>query len=351
MANVTISRKPEKNKHCIVKKEGKRKKYYCVEQKELKDYLYDIMYMQDQNINLAVRIIPEKKKFYEYSIFPDRIQITEKEILSDQDPESYVSAEYLGEPLVIIKEPISKLKKQYGPPWYQDPKVVSLISAWVIIILGFGVYFIKSHNKKIAITPISNKHPSPPKIGKTLAPQQKETLEEDITKDALYNIAYAIEQTTSVGLPAYISDISYTLQDNPPAQGKDETIAGNLSITFRFAYPAKGSILITTKPIPVYSKTVNINLKSIDTKLLDNLDNKTCGMDFLKYGLNLYNVDNEEFKGTIKDYNTFYAFIKTAYYCKDYIKSLKLANLEDIVSGKTNSENNISADIDLFLLK
>lgn len=351
MANVTISRKLEKGKHCIIKKEGKRKKYYCVDQKELKDYLYDIMYMQDQNINLAVRIIPEKKKFYEYSIYPDRIQITEKEILSDQDPESYVSAEYLGEPLVIIKEPLSKLKAQYGGPWYQEPKIIILFGMLIVLIVGFGIFFIKSQKKaeKVNLKAIPGK-PSKPPVGKALSIKQKEKEEEGVTKDALYNIAYAIEQAAYTGLPVYISSISYALKDNPPAQGKDETIEGNLSITFRFAYPAKGSMLITTKPIPIYSKTVNIKLKPLDTKS-DNLDNKICGMNLLNYGLNLYNVDKEEFKGDIKDYKTFYAFIQTLYHCKAYIQSLNLTNLQDIASGKPNGKQNINVDLDVFLLK
>jgi hypothetical protein len=95
MANITVSRKPEKNKACIQKKEGRRTRYYCIEKKELKDYLYDIIYMQENSINLAVRIVPEKKKYYEYVIAGDRIQINEKELMTDQDPESYIATEYL----------------------------------------------------------------------------------------------------------------------------------------------------------------------------------------------------------------------------------------------------------------
>lgn len=346
---VSVSRKPEKNKFCIEKIEGKRKKYYCVDKKEFREYLYDIIYMQENNINLAVRIIPQKNKFLEYAIFQDRIQITEKELIATEDPESYVSAEYLGEPMVIIKESLNHFKKLYGLPWYKNPKLIG-ITITSIAIIGLGIfYYTKSHKT----TPISKapSKPLPPPVGKTLSLAQKQKIQEGLTKDALYNIAYAIEQTTSIGLPTYISEITYELKDEKPTSGKDESITGNLSITLRFGYPANGSKLISTKPIPIYSKVINISLKPINTNS-DNIDEKTCGIEFLKEGLNLYDVNTLEFKGDITDYKNFYNFIQTMYYCKGYIKSLKLTNPNDIVNNSDNHQNkNIIASIDAFLIK
>jgi hypothetical protein len=359
MANITVSRKPEKNKACIQKKEGRRTRYYCIEQKELKDYLYDIIYMQENSINLAVRIVPEKKKYYEYVIAGDRIQINEKELMTDQDPESYIATEYLGEPIVIIKEPLKKIKKIYGPPWYQDIQIISLIAIWIIIIFGGAVFlYLKSHkNKEINLNVGKPATPPVPHIGKSLSLAQKQSIMESFTKDALYQIAYAIEQVSSIGYPAYISNITYSIKDEKAAPGKDEKLSGVLNITFRFAYPAKGSKLVSTKPVPIYSKTVNIDLIPDFPVKVSYMDQETCGMKLLKDGLNLYDVDNLEFKGDIKNYKDFYDFIQTMFYCKGYLESLNLTNPNDILSQKTNNPNivkknvDINADIDLYLVK
>ncbi|MGC9144230.1 hypothetical protein [Hydrogenobaculum sp.] len=363
MANITVSRKPEKNKACIQKQEGRRIRYYCVEKKELKDYLYDILYMQENNINLAVRIVPEKKKYYEYVIAGDRIQINEKELTTDQDPESYIATEYLGEPIVIIKEPLKKIKKLYGPPWYQDKQIIALIVMWVIIIFGGAVFlYLKSHQNReltLGYGGLAGKPPPPP-MGKSLGLAQKTSIMESFTKDALYQIAYAIEQVSSIGYPAYISDITYFIKDEKAAPGKDEKLSGSLDITFRFAYPAKGSKLVSTKPVPIYSKTVHIDLAQGFPVKVSHIDEETCGMKLLKDGLNLYDVDNLEFKGDIKNYKDFYDFIQTMFYCKGYIESLKLTNPNDILSKNTNSAKNpnmakknidINANIDLYLIK
>jgi len=357
MANVTISRKPEKNKACIKRKDGKRIRYYCVDSKELKDYLYDIIYMQENNINLAVRIASEKKKYYEYVIAGDRIQINEKDLITDQDPESYIATEYLGEPIVIIKEPLNKIKKLYGPPWYQSPQIITLMIMWGIILIG-GIFYlyIKSHKTKMLALPSGK---PPPPMGKSLTQEQKTSILESFTKDALYQIAYAIEQTSSIGYPAYISDIDYSIKDEKAAPDKDEKLDGSLDITFRFAYPAKGSTLVSTKPIPIYSKTSHIALQPNFSIKITPLDEETCGIRLLKDGLNLYDVDKLEFKGTITNYKAFYDFIQTMFYCKGYIESLKLTNPNDILSPKkaqnTNTlksnKDDIIADIDLYLIK
>ncbi len=357
MANVSISRKPEKNKACIQKQDSRRVRYYCIDNKELRDYLYDIVYMQENNINLAVRIVPEKKKYYEYVIAGDRIQINEKELITNQDPESYIATEYLGEPIVIIKEPLKKLKKLYGPPWYQDKQIVALIVMWILILFGGIVFiYIKNHKTK-ELTAVSGKPPPPP-MGKTLTPQQKISIMKSFTKDALYQIAYAIEQTSSIGYPAYISSVDYFIKDEKAAPGKNENLEGSLDITFRFAYPARGSKLIATKPVPIYSKTSNIKLKPDFKVNITPLDEETCGIRLLKDGLNLYDVDNLEFKGNIKNYKAFYNFIQTMFYCNGYIKSLKLTNPNDILAQKQANNNqkhkkisDINASIDLYLIK
>jgi hypothetical protein len=356
MANITVSRKPEKNKACIQKQEGRRVRYYCVDKKELKNYLYDILYMQENNINLAVRIVPEKKKYYEYVIAGDRIQINEKELITDQDPESYIATEYLGEPIVIIKESLKKIKRLYGPPWYQDKQIIALIAMWVIVIFGGTVFlYLKNHKNKELTVNVSK--PAPPPIGKSLSPAQKTFIMESFTKDALYQIAYAIEQVSSIGYPAYISNITYFIKDEKAAPGKDEKLSGSLDITFRFAYPAKGSKLISIKPVPIYSKTVHIDLTQDFPVKVSYMNQETCGMKLLKDGLNLYDVDNLEFKGDIKNYKDFYDFIQTMFYCKGYLESLKLTNPNDILSKKTNNTNtasknvDINANIDLYLVK
>lgn len=361
MANVTVSRKPEKNKACIQKQEGRRIRYYCVDKKELKDYLYDILYMQENNINLAVRIVAEKKKYYEYVIAGDRIQINEKELITDQDPESYIATEYLGEPIIIIKEPLKKIKKLYGPPWYQDKQIIALIAMWSIIIVGGAVFlYLKSHQNRelAAFSGHGIGKPAQPPIGKSLSLAQKTSIMESFTKDALYQIAYAIEQVSFIGYPAYISNITYSIKDEKAAPGKDEKLNGNLDITFRFAYPAKGSKLITTKPVPVYSKTVHINLPQDFPVKIPYMNTETCGLKLLKDGLNLYDVDNLEFKGDIKNYKDFYDFIQTMFYCKGYIEFLKLTNPHDILSGgvadlsdMAKKNVDINADIDLYLVK
>ena len=372
--NITISRKPEKNKACIQKQEGRRVRYYCIEKKDLKDYLYDIIYMQENSINLAVRIVPEKKKFYEYVIAGDRIQLNEKELPEDQDPESYVASEYLGEPVVIIKESLSAIKRLYGPPWYKNTRLVAMIAVVVALALvnGFLLYN-KIHKQQKTKTAKTTKGgppgkpgaPPPKPMGKSLTPAQKASIMEAFTKDALYQIAYAIEQTTSIGYPAYISDITYSIKDEKPSAGKDEKLDGSLDITFRFAYPAKGSVLVSTKPIPIYSKTVHITLPTTFPVKVTYMDEETCGMKLLKDGLNLYNVDDLEFKGNIEDYKKFYDFIQTMFYCKGYIDSLKLTNPNDNILAKANKNPNqnttnnsngkkapqIIANIDLHLIK
>ncbi|GAB6078030.1 hypothetical protein [Hydrogenobaculum acidophilum] len=357
MPNVSISRKPEKNKACIQRQDGRRVRYYCIDIKELKDYLYDIVYMQENSINLAVRIVPEKKKYYEYVIAGDRIQINEKELITDQDPESYIATEYLGEPVVIIKEPLKKIKKLYGPPWYQNKQIIAIIIMWGIIIFSGIVYFyIKSHKTKELPAVVGK--PPPPPMGKTLTPEQRTSIMKSFTKDALYQIAYAIEQTSSIGYPAYISNIDYSIKDEKAAPGKNENLEGNLDITFRFAYPAKGSKLIAIKPVPIYSKTSNMKLKPDFKVTITPLDEETCGIRLLKDGLNLYDVDKLEFKGTIKSYKAFYNFIQTMFYCNGYIASLKLTNPNDILAQKQINNNHkpkkfsdLDASIDLYLIK
>lgn len=325
--------------------------------------------MQENSINLAVRIVPEKKKFYEYVIAGDRIQLNEKDLPENQDPESYVASEYLGEPVVIIKESLSAIKRLYGPPWYKDTKIVAIIVIVVALVLVSGfLLYTKSHKQEIPKT--TNGSPPgkagvPPlkPMGKSLTPAQKASIMEAFTKDALYQIAYAIEQTTSIGYPAYISDITYSIKDEKPSAGKDEKLDGSLDITFRFAYPAKGSVLVSTKPVPIYSKTVHIKLPTTFPVKVTYMDEETCGMKLLKDGLNLYNVDDLEFKGNIEDYKKFYDFIQTMFYCKGYIDSLKLTNPNDILAkaknpnqNTTNSSNGkktpqIIANIDLHLIK
>ena len=363
--NITISRKPEKNKACIQKQEGRRVRYYCIEKKDLKDYLYDIIYMQENSINLAVRVAPEKRKFYEYVIAGDRIQLNEKELPEDQDPESYIASEYLGEPVVIIKESLSAIKRLYGPPWYKDTKIVALIVMWVLILfMGIIFLYTKSHKQEMPQAVGGKPGAPPPKpMGKSLSPAQKASIMEAFTKDTLYQIAYAIEQTASIGYPAYISDIAYSIKDEKPSAGKDEKLDGSLDITFRFAYPAKGSVLVSTKPVPIYSKTTHIKLPTTFPVKVTYMDEETCGMKLLKDGLNLYNVDDLEFKGNIEDYKKFYDFIQTMFYCKGYIDSLKLTNPNDILAkaknpnqNTTNSSNGkkapqIIANIDLHLIK
>jgi len=361
--NVRISRKPTPNgeKNCIKRKEGKRTRYYCIDKPELKDYLYDIIYMKKNHISLAVRLFPEKMKYYEYYISTDKIQIREKAIADDQDPESYIATEYLGESVVIIKDPISKIKRMYKTPWYQYKYTKYVIFASVsLIFILLSLVILKPYIKRLQqrLHTNINKLKPPPPMGKTIPYIQKQTMAISFTKDALYQIASAIDQLSSVGYPAYISSIQYVIQDTPPAPGKNEQMTANLDMAFRFAYPVKGATLITTKPVPVYSKTVSISLSPNFSVNVLYMDTNKCGLQFLKDGLYLYNVDTLEFKGTITDYKKFYDFIKTMFYCKGYINSLKLTNPSDVllktksVKQITNKKiNQISAEIDLHLMK
>jgi len=367
IAYVTVTRKPIVGKICIRRKEGKRTRYYCVDKPELKDYLYDIIYMRENRIGLAIRLFPEQKKYYEYSIMPDKIQIKEKFITTDQDPESYIATEYLGEPVAIIREPIRKMKRMYRTPLYQHKyvKYVFLTSLSLLLLsvsfVIFKPYIEKLHQKFQANL---NKLKPPPPMGKSLNFIQKQSMEQAFTKDALYQIASAIEQLSSVGYPAYISSINYVIQDSPPAPGENEQMTAILDITFRFAYPVKGATLITTKPVPVYSKTVYIPLSPNFPVKVPYMDTNACGLKLLKDGLYLYNIDTLEFKGTITDYKKFYDFIQTMFYCKGYINSLKLTNPSDaLLKTKKKSkkpktpidinkkQDQIVAKIDLHLIK
>jgi len=361
---VTISRKPIAGKTCIRRKEGKRTRYYCVDKPELKDYIYDIIYMRENNIGLAVRLFPEQKKYYEYFIMPDKIQIKEKFITTDQDPESYIATEYLGEPVVIIRDPIRKIKRMYRTPLYQHKysKYVIFTSLSLLLLsvsfVVFKPYIEKLHQKMQSNL---NKLKLPLPMGKSLNFIQKQSMAQAFTKDALYQIASAIEQLSSVGYPVYISSINYVIHDKPPAPGENEQMSANLDMTFRFSYPVKGATLITTKPVPVYSKTVNIPLSPNFPVKVPYMDTNACGLKLLKDGLYLYNVDTLEFKGTITDYKKFYDFIQTMFYCKGYINSLKLTNPSDaLLKTKKKSkkpidinkkQDQIVAKIDLHLIK
>jgi len=362
---VNVSRKPgpDGEKNCVKIKEGKRTRYYCIDKPELKDYVYDTIYMKKNNIGLAVRLLPDKKIYYEYYISADKIQITEKILPTDRDPESYINTEYLGEPVVIIKDPISKIKRMYRTPWYQHKYTKpAILSSILLVLLSLSFVILKPYIERLhqKIQAHLNKLKPPPPMGKPIPYTQKQDMAISFTKDALYQIASAIDQLSSVGYPAYISSIQYVIQDTPPAPGKNEQMTANLDMAFRFAYPVKGATLIAKKPVPVYSKTVNILLSPDFGVKVPYMNPNKCGLKLLKDGLYLYNVDTLEFKGTITNYKKFYDFIKTMFYCKGYISALRLTNPSDALLKTKNvkqtiSENSktdqIKAKIDLHLIK